>query len=817
MDENTPQVSYANNLAPLADILDEVKRPGDFFAAGSIETPMPLLKVKGAGTVSFPVPAEQCRKLIKSVAERAPYGRGDQTLHDESVRKVWQIAAGKVQVSGKAWTATLKSLLARVETALGRPAGSVKAELYKLLIYDKGGFFKAHRDTEKSRGMFGTLVVSLPSAHSGGDLLIRHAGREVRAGLCASDPGEIRYAAFYADCEHEVRPVTRGNRVCLVYNLLHDARKRSAPTNAPDYREATQAVANYLDKWAKGGDAPNKLVWLLEHQYTEAGLSFAGLKNRDATWARVLRDAAQAAGCAFHLGMFHIEESGWAEYTGGFYGYGRGRRMRYWEDEDDDDDDEFDTDDDDFEIGEVCDYHHYIDQWRDARDRSVAFGEIPLEEGEILPLGALDDEKPDKLHFSEATGNEGASFERTYLRAAVVIWPENRTDLVCAAAGIGAAIERLGHRVTEAKNGDDNVKAAVAILADTIEEKWSEDRDVSSHATSLFSHLARFGDARLIARFWTPVLIETDVTYDGAQNAALTEAIAVLGSKSKEPLLSLIDARHGDLPAACIDLWIRLSRAASSTKSLARVCSPVLSRLLDRLQEPPAKNANRWTWLREDEKPAVNLTPRLVASFLEAVAENSATARKVAVAAEALSPANKRLTTENHILPALELSGKKSPAIPEKARNILWRHCAEDLLSRAEYPPEVPKNWAQKVSLPSKDALLKELEIFARDPQRRVHRFPVRKDLRQVLHRAIEKHQLDMTHVTERKGSPHTLVCTKTHASFHKKCKQHRADKALIKRLLSLADAGRQPSSLVKRLEQAVRRTTPTSKNLPTS
>ena len=34
-------------------------------------------------------------------------------------------------------------------------------ELYKLLLYKTGGHFKAHRDTEKAEGMFGTLIVQL--------------------------------------------------------------------------------------------------------------------------------------------------------------------------------------------------------------------------------------------------------------------------------------------------------------------------------------------------------------------------------------------------------------------------------------------------------------------------------------------------------------------------------------------------------------------------------------------------------------------------------------------------------------------------------
>ena len=70
--------------------------------------------------------------------------------------------------------------------------------------------------------MFGTLVVTLPSTYRGGALRIRHAGREVTVETGATDPSEISFAAFYADCEHEVLPVREGNRVCLVYNLVQE-------------------------------------------------------------------------------------------------------------------------------------------------------------------------------------------------------------------------------------------------------------------------------------------------------------------------------------------------------------------------------------------------------------------------------------------------------------------------------------------------------------------------------------------------------------------------------------------------------------------
>lgn len=56
--------------------------------------------------------------------------------------------------------------------------------------------------------------VSLPCEHEGGDLVIRFLGREVALALQGTGPSaptsvpaaaQVHWAAFYSDCEHEVR------------------------------------------------------------------------------------------------------------------------------------------------------------------------------------------------------------------------------------------------------------------------------------------------------------------------------------------------------------------------------------------------------------------------------------------------------------------------------------------------------------------------------------------------------------------------------------------------------------------------------------
>lgn len=96
-------------------------------------------------------------------------------------------------------------------TALGVNANLACPELYKLLLYEEGGFFKKHRDTEKSAGIFATLVVQLPSIFEGGSFIVSDGGKSQTFEMATDTaPYSCQYVAHYADCEHEIQPVKSG-------------------------------------------------------------------------------------------------------------------------------------------------------------------------------------------------------------------------------------------------------------------------------------------------------------------------------------------------------------------------------------------------------------------------------------------------------------------------------------------------------------------------------------------------------------------------------------------------------------------------------
>ena len=52
--------------------------------------------------------------------------------------------------------------------------------------------------------MFATLVIQLPAEHTRGELVVQHNREEEVFDFAADSASKIFYAAFFADCRHEL-------------------------------------------------------------------------------------------------------------------------------------------------------------------------------------------------------------------------------------------------------------------------------------------------------------------------------------------------------------------------------------------------------------------------------------------------------------------------------------------------------------------------------------------------------------------------------------------------------------------------------------
>jgi len=731
----------------LADLLRTVDRPGSFHASGTAELLPPSLEVEGVGSIALPLLPGQASQLA-AAAEPAPFGRGQDTLIDPAVRRCWQVAPSRVRIGGRHWARTLDGIVARAAEGLG-VTGPVSAEFYKLLLYGEGGFFVGHRDTEKAPGMFATLVVVLPSPHDGGDLVVRHAGQEARLSLRCTDPAEAAFAAFYADCVHEVLPITQGFRLTLVYNLV---RPGGRPPEPPDHRPEQGRAAALLRNWDP--DGPVKLVLPLEHAYTPAELGFAALKSADAAVAGVLAAAASHARCDLHLALLTIEENGPAEYTGS-YGWRRGGRE--------------DEGEDSFEVVEVSNRDVALSDWRGLDGGAPAIGSIPVEEeDELSPPGACDDLAPDEQSFREATGNEGASFERTYRRAALVLWPSGRLPAVLAQAGLSVTLPYLedlarrwaaagGDRAAPLRREAHDLGTAM-LQGWQNYYPWSARGDGATSTARMLAVLSALGDDVLIRRMLTDVIAAGG--HDPRDAAAILDALGRLSPPERAALVEQVVRGTADTAfTACAGL---LARAAAAWGPAG--LHGAAAALLAAMPGDPAHTAPAPSW----QRPAA-VVPRTVLDLLAGLG-----AVDPALAGQAVA----------HLLAWPGIYGMDAVLVPA-ARDLpadapgagpLRAACVAHLSARAAEPLAPPSDLRRDSTLPCRCPRCTELARFLDDPGRATWVLKAAEADRSHVEGTIRATGSDVDTVTDRRGRPYSLVCTKTQASYERRAMQRKQD-----------------------------------------
>ena len=778
----------------LAELLSTVQRPGDFFASGRLELPTPRLTVDGVGQIALPLLPAQAEQLI-ALAELAPYGRGAATIVDTSVRRTWQIGPDRVRIDGKHWQATLDRAVALAAEGLGIDE-RVSAEFYKLLIYDKGSFFVSHRDTEKEPGMFATLVLALPSLSSGGELVVRHKEREARLDLANDDPSEMAFAAFYADCVHEVLPITAGCRAALIYNLIRKG--KGGTLRPPSYEGETAPVTALLQEWgdSKTGPkdgVPEKVVYPLEHAYSLAEFDFANLKGVDAAVATLLRSAAPRARCDLHLALVSIEESGSAHYAGSY----RSRYRRY----------DDDADDSEFEVDEVIDRSEHLTEWRRADREPVALGEIPIEEGEVSPPDALEDMKPTEEHFHEATGNEGASFERTYGRAALVLWPQRRRLAVINQAGPAATLPYL--ESLAAKWIDEGAKQDSAL--------WTEAHELSGHVLDTWPKRDWYGSGdddkdeetgdgvadqkrsqlgRLLAALTTlkdETRIEAAIAlltarrgHDKSDNAAILGAVALFPPQRAAQMIEAIIASHASSALAPCCALLRAAIAgpfAAEPKHLAPAAKGLITSLPG---DPALAPVDQWG-RRRRVTPGAGVVADLV-RIVEPV--DAGLARRLA---EHLLAWPKTFGVDRALVPAVKRLLDGGARTPRAATTHLIAACLAHLQTRAAEPLEAPRDWSRASDIPCACEHCAALRHFLASPVTETWTLKAAQQFRSHVEGEIRTAHADLDVRTERRGSPHGLVCRKNSASYERRVAQRRQDLADIAILRGTMDAAAFP------------------------
>jgi hypothetical protein len=749
------------------------------------------LEVEGVGHVTLPVPANQARRLC-GLGRPARFGRGEKTLTDPTIRDTWEIPREAVRVE---WAGGLGlgPELEAVREELGLPEHCrLTADLHSLLVYEKGQFFLPHQDSEKDDAMIATLVVTLPSSHTGGELVVHHLGE---ATTYRGSKTRVSLVAFYADCRHEVRPVTSGHRIALTYNLL----LHGDPADRVPDEVTVGELARYLGEHFATrvrhpyrdttSEPPHRLAFLLDHEYTARSLSWPRLKGTDASRASLLRAAVDVAGCEAVLAIAEIQETWDAYEPESDYGHRRSdRRYRRWDDDEDDEDDEdaaaaAQDDDSQYQLNDLIDSSIRLTRWTDPSGTSAEDISLVVADAEVCAATPSSDLRPHTSEFEGYMGNYGNTLDRWYRRAAVLVWPRDRSFTNRAEASPSWAMDDLS---ASARDGD---PAPARTAAATLAPFWdaavrSQERPEQLLAKALPAAVA-LDDADAASMLLRPFSVEN---LSRRHMASLADLTGCYGERwTHELLRAWFGSRprwtsvHGpsreqwftSLPALCDALQAKGSSGASTAHhllelawdSLATVISSCVAsqsaairrQQLDSLGEPLAALTRAAATTQ-----AADLRDRIVDYCRQ---HGDAVTRCVipALRAAAASPAGTR----------------QDDAFAQLAADQATR-----LRARLARPTRAGDDWSIELPGGCGCELCGTLRSFLADPARRTLDWPLAQDRRSHVHSRIDQAELPVSHQTRRQGRPYTLVLTKTAQLFEREAQERTRGQADLDWLL---------------------------------
>ncbi|KAJ3510104.1 hypothetical protein NLJ89_g4866 [Agrocybe chaxingu] len=508
----------------LRDDLEEALDDSNFSFQGSfyhasvlVNAPNPCLHISGLGLVGLPL-SKRDAKALMSCATMAAFGHGERTVVDKEVRDTWEIEPSRVMFVNQGWEQYINGVVCHeVCKSLGVTIWNTppRMELYKLLLYEKGSHFLPHQDTQKTNGMFATVIIILPSAYTGGEVVVSHAGTTKTIDFAPNSLLSTGLLGWYTDVRHEVKPVTSGYRLALSYNVINTAPPGVPMPCLPELRDQGYSLRRVLKKWKEDRYAdmpePRLVAYLLEHQYSQANLKegIRTLKGADLARVRFLREVAEKQG--FMVGLASLSHTLYGsadDYGGGYHRRGR------W--------DSYSDDEDTPEMLEVESTVTKVSGIVDLDGHSLLpVGSVDVGEDALIPRDPFDDETPDGTEYEGYMGNYAGTLEHWYRRTAFVLMYQDDVDDICfSVGGLSYALQKLKRSTAIPPTTEDRLwvdrllqkstsldKGQVSVLLDYA-LKW-RDADMCKRVMKCPSCPLTGSDLTILIKIWKTFSFET--------------------------------------------------------------------------------------------------------------------------------------------------------------------------------------------------------------------------------------------------------------------------------------------------------------------
>ncbi len=359
-----------------------------------------------------------------------------------------------------------------------------------------------------------------------------------------------------------------------------------------------------------------------------------------------------------------------------------------------------------------------------------------------------------------------------------MIWPSSRILAIANESGANGALLYLNSLVDRWLAASPAVgraiKAQAEDLARLVLRDWSPTGwDEPQRAKQ--SVVGRMCETLL--RLREPALVElmagrlaAAATHPAADNAAIVDAIDLLADDVAASWLAKIAAAHGSHALGASAGLLRLAVQGRFAKN-SRLLLPAAEALVATLPGDPDKlPKDRWGQPRQvalDAEGVVALVP--VIDHVDADVARRAAAHMLAWLQHfgidaAVIPALKKLVETGH------RTGRAFEALHGAAVDHLGKRIAE--------PLEPPTDWRRPGEIRCDCAHCKQLSRFLLDPNEPVWTLHAAQQIRTHVEDSIRRASADVDCQTVRRGSPHSLVCTKNQAGHRRHVARRKRDLA---------------------------------------
>jgi predicted 2-oxoglutarate/Fe(II)-dependent dioxygenase YbiX len=722
-----------------------------------------LIEIGELGAIKLPLRERSIKQIIAN-CKPAKYGFRDKTLQDESVRKTWELESCKVNISNPENNGIIERLLEQIKSDMGLGKEAIlKAELHNLLVYQEGDFFKPHQDTEKKKGMVATLTMTLPASHTGGALIVHHKGITKRFYSSRAKLDRIYCVAFYADCIHEVKPLTSGYRVVLTFNVMLERKTKSFDLPQNTKLDGSKYVPILKKHFAPSADIERQpyALYLLDHQYTELSFSWAALKRSDFDFAQKLHAAADALGLEAYLVLADIHET-WdtdGDFDDGYNrGWGRswGSRNRR-------------TRGAGPQATDLIVDETTVSRFLDRKNRKSFASSLSVRSKCILRNKENSSLTPVESDYEGWMGNYGNTMEYWYRRAGVILWHKDDRLSILFEFDTAAATAEL---LAAAKRGDDQFLATSlrSLVNNSKRNSWYHQiKGSDSQVATMVEICIAVKDPDIARKVLTPIGL------DLFKSSTLSSTLKLIAHYKSKWMISLLEIIQKDLINRRWDVARVINKLDSVIKMLA--------------DNPEGMKVSRWlllfsaSQLIDDVQAAMKYSSPISRKetnklFLKRIDENLGAALQIEdlkVWEKLLAFLTNALTeigpveifnTLKKVTKQLKTLPKFNPALMQfqKALTLFSKNSIKNL-------EPIKDSWSTLVLPRCKCELCRELTTFLSSPTEKEKTWAIGEHKRSHVTDELNKLCLPITSKTLREGSPHKLVLTKQSSLISEKAK----------------------------------------------